>query len=309
MVRTLIVDVMGCIQPTQRASRGKTVILAVKTVKTSVSFVNSKVYNAGVPAKFMKVALITGGVRGIGLGISKSLLAEGYDLALCGSRSVDQVGESLAELRELHDDRRIGYYQCDVANRHARLRLVEAIQSDFKRLNLLVNNAGVAAKVRDDLLNMTEENYDWLMKINLQGPFFLTQDVACWMVEQKLMSPSFFGCIVNISSISATTVSVSRGEYCLSKAAVSMATQLWAIRLAEYGIPVYEIRPGLIRSDMTAPVTEKYDKLIAEGLIPQHRWGEPADVGRAVAMLARGELAYSTGQVIMVDGGMMISQL
>jgi len=257
----------------------------------------------------MKVALITGGVRGIGLGISKSLLAEGYDLALCGSRGVDQVGEPLAELRSPAADRKVAYYQCDIGNHEDRLRLVESVRRDFKQLNLLVNNAGVTAKVRDDVLTMTEENYDWLMKINLQGPFFLTQNVVKWMLEQKTTSPEFFGCIVNISSISATVASLNRGEYCMSKAALSMTTQLWAVRLAEYGIPVYEVRPGLIRSDMTASATEKYNKLIAEGLVPQHRWGEPVDIGRAVAMLSRGELAYSTGQVIMVDGGMMIPTL
>ena len=257
----------------------------------------------------MKVALVTGGVRGIGLGISKSLLAEDYDLALCGSRAVDQVGEALTDLRSQRDDRKIAYYQCDVGNRDDRLRLVESVRRDFKQLNLLVNNAGVTAKVRDDVMTMTEEHYDWLMKINLQGPFFLTQDVVKWMLEQKAASPVFFSCIVNISSISATVASLNRGEYCMSKAALSMTTQLWAIRLAEYGIPVYEVRPGLIRSDMTASATAKYDKLIAEGLIPQNRWGESVDVGCAVAMLARGELAYSTGQVIMVDGGMMIPKL
>ena len=236
-------------------------------------------------------------------------MPEGYDLALCGSRSVDQVAEPLAELRSLAVDRKVVYYQCDIASREDRLQLVKSVRRDFKRLNLLVNNAGVAARVRDDLLTMTEENYDWLMKINLQGPFFLTQDVAKWMLEQKAERPEFFGCVVNISSISATVVSPNRGEYCMSKAALSITTQLWAIRLAGCGIPVYEIRPGLIRSDMTAPVTEKYDKLIAEGLVPQQRWGESADVGRAVAMLARGELAYSTGQVITVDGGMTIPTL
>ena len=277
-----------------------------ETVKHHLYFTR---YVYGVTESTMKVALVTGGVRGIGLGISKSLLAEGYDLALCGSRSVDLVGAPLAELRRQVADRKIAYYQCDVGNREERLQLVESVRRDFKQLHLLVNNAGVAAKVRDDLLTMTEENYDWLMKINLQGPFFLTQDVVKWMLEQKTASPEFFACIVNISSISATVASLNRGEYCLSKAALSMATRLWAVRLAEYGIPVYEIRPGLIRSDMTAAVTEKYDKLIAEGLVPQHRWGEPVDVGRAVAMLARGELAYSTGQVIMVDGGMMIPKL
>ncbi len=257
----------------------------------------------------MKVAIVTGGVRGIGLGISKSLLAEGYDLAVCGSRDVDQVAEPLAELRKLNDKRRIVYYRCDIGNRDDRLRFVESVRSDFKKVDLLVNNAGVTAKIRDDVLTMTEENYDWLMKINLQGPFFLTQDVAKWMIERKNDDPDFFGCVINISSISATHASLNRGEYCMSKAAVSMATRLWAIRLAEHGIPVYEIQPGLIRSDMTVSAVEKYDKLIAEGLVLQRRWGEPADIGRAVAMLARGELAYSTGQVILVDGGMAVPKL
>ena len=257
----------------------------------------------------MKVALVTGGIRGIGRGISESLLTEGYDLALCGSRPVEQVGDPLAELRRQTVDRKIVYYQCDIGNRDDRQRLIESVRRDFKQLHLLVNNAGVTAKVRDDLLTVTEENYDWLMKINLQGPFFLTQAVVQWMLEQQATFPEFFGCIVNISSISATVASRNRGEYCMSKAALSMATQLWAIRLAEHGIPVYEIRPGLIRSDMTAPAVEKYNRIIAEGIVPLRRWGEGGDVGRAVAMLARGELAYSTGQVIMVDGGMTIPTL
>jgi NAD(P)-dependent dehydrogenase (short-subunit alcohol dehydrogenase family) len=258
----------------------------------------------------MKTALITGGLRGIGLGISKSLLAEGYSLALCGSREIDQVSQELHHLKsQCSENQKTAYYRCDIGNRHDRQELVQKIRCDFHQLNLLVNNAGVAAKVRDDILTMTEENYDWLMKINAQGPFFLTQAIAQWMIEQKETNSEFFASIINISSISATAASLNRGEYCMSKAALSMTTQLWSLRLAEYGISVYEIRPGLIQSDMTASVTEKYSKLINDGFVPQRRWGVPEDVGRAVAMLARGDLAYSTGQVIMIDGGMMIPKL
>jgi NAD(P)-dependent dehydrogenase (short-subunit alcohol dehydrogenase family) len=174
---------------------------------------------------------------------------------------------------------------------------------------VLVNNAGVAPKVRADILEATEESYEWVMKINLQGPYFLTQAAANWMVEQKKQDASFSGCIVNISSVSSTVASPSRGEYCLSKAGVSMATKLWAARLGEFNIPVYEIRPGIIQTDMTATVKEKYDKLIGQGLLVQSRWGQPGDIGKAVAMLVRGDLAYSTGQVIMVDGGQTVQRL
>lgn len=251
----------------------------------------------------MRTALVTGGARGIGLGISHCLAREGWNLALCGTRSAETVQDVIATLETEAPAAKICYYPCDIANTEARAELVKAVFEEFGTLELLVNNAGVGAKVRADILEMTEENYEWLMKINLQGPFFLTQAVARRMQEQS------FGCIINISSISATVASVSRGEYCLSKAGVSMATQLWAVRLAEFGIPVYEIRPGIIHSDMTAAVTEKYDRLIAEGLVLQKRWGFPEDVGKAVAMLARGDLAYSTGQVILVDGGMLVERL
>lgn len=259
----------------------------------------------------MRTALITGGARGIGLGIAKALLAEKFHLALCGTKDVEHVIGVLDELRAGVDtSRKIVYYRCNIADTNDRDLLLRSVKNDFGALHVLVNNAGVAAKVRDDLLTMKEENYEWLMRINLQGPFFLTQAVAAWMVEQRqTVGKNHSGCIVNVSSISATVASVSRGEYCMSKAAVSMATNLWAIRLAEFGIPVYEIRPGLIHTDMTSAVTDKYDKLIAGGLVPQQRWGESEDVGRAVAMLARGDLPYSTGQVLMIDGGMTIPTL
>jgi 3-oxoacyl-[acyl-carrier protein] reductase len=201
------------------------------------------------------------------------------------------------------------YCRADVTDKNARAGMMGEIRKRFGRLNVLVNNAGVAPKVRADILEATEESYEWVMKINLQGQYFLTQAAASWMVEQKKADASFVGCIVNISSVSATVASTSRGEYCISKAGVSMATQLWAARLGEFNIPVYEIRPGIIQTDMTAAVKEKYDRLIGQGLLVQARWGVPEDIGKAVAMLARGDLAYSTGQVIMVDGGQTVQRL
>ncbi len=195
------------------------------------------------------------------------------------------------------------YCQCDVADRAAREKMLDAIRQKFGRLDVLVNNAGIAPKVRADILDATEESFEQLIRTNLQGPYFLTQSVAKWMIKQKR------GCIINVSSISAQVASVNRGDYCISKAGVAMATQLWAVRLGEHGIPVYEVRPGIIQTDMTAGVKEKYDKLIAGGLLVQSRWGLPEDVGKAVAALARSDFPYSTGQVVMVDGGMTVARL
>lgn len=255
----------------------------------------------------MKVALVTGGSRGIGLGVVRHLAAEGWSLVICGMRPEAQVAEVMGELRATGAD--VLYCQADVSHRGARAELLGATQKRHGQLNLLVNNAGVAPKVRADILEATEESYDRVMSTNLKGPYFLTQAAASWMIAQRQADPAYEGCIVNISSISATVVSVHRGEYCLSKAGVSMATQLWAARLGEYGIPVYEVRPGVILTDMTSSVQQKYDELIAEGLTVQPRWGYPDDVGQAVAMLARRDLPYSTGQVIMVDGGLTIPRL
>lgn len=259
----------------------------------------------------IRTALITGGARGIGRGVAESLAREGWNLALCGTRAPEDVGQAVREIAAIarENDASVKYYTCDVANTVQRQQLLADVYTDCGEVNLLVNNAGVGARVRGDLLEMTEENYEWLMRINLQGPFFLTQEVARRMIRMKSRNPALTGCVVNVSSISATVASTNRGEYCLSKAGVSMATKLWAVRLAEEGIPVYEIRPGLIRTDMTTGAVAKYDKLIAEGLVPANRWGFPEDVGRAVAMLARGDLPYSTGQVIMIDGGMQIERL
>lgn len=254
-----------------------------------------------------RVALVTGGARGIGLGIAWSLAREGLDLALCGVRPAEAVAAVLEELRA--GGAEVLYCQADVADAGARRVLVARVREHFGRLHVLVNNAGVAPAVRADLLEATEESYDRVMGINLKGPYFLTQAVARWMIEQRAQDPAYRAAVVNVGSISATTVSTARGEYCLSKAGVAMATQLWAVRLGEFGIPVYEVRPGLIRSDMTKPAIEKYDRLIAGGLCVEPRWGLPEDVGRAVAMLVRGDLAYGTGQVVMVDGGMTLQRL
>lgn len=254
-----------------------------------------------------KVALVTGAGRGIGLGIAKCLARDGNDLVVCDIHDEPVVAGALEELRAV--GAAVLYCRADVTDPNARVAMVDSIRSRFGRLNVLVNNAGVAPQVRADILDATEESYERVMRINLQGPYFLTQLVARWMVEQKRQDAAFQACIVNLSSVSATVASPSRGEYCISKAGVSMATRLWAARLGEFGIPVYEIRPGIIQTDMTAGVKQKYDKLISEGLLIQARWGQPDDVGRAVAMMARGDIAYSTGQVILVDGGMTVPRL
>jgi 3-oxoacyl-[acyl-carrier protein] reductase len=253
------------------------------------------------------VALITGGSRGIGYGCARELAAQGFDLAIAGRRPESDCAEAMDTLREM--GAQVLYAVCDVSDSDQRQALIEAVRAKFGRLHVLVNNAGVAPRDRRDILEATEESYDFVMGINLKGPYFLTQLAATWMVEQKQAQADYWGCIINVSSISATVVSVNRGEYCLSKAGVSMATQLWAARLAEFDLPVYEVRPGVIATDMTAGVTERYDKVIADGGIPIRRWGQPEDVGKAVAALAGGAFAYTTGQVVMVDGGMTIPQL
>jgi NAD(P)-dependent dehydrogenase (short-subunit alcohol dehydrogenase family) len=254
-----------------------------------------------------KVALITGGTRGIGLGISRALAAEGFDLALNGQRAEQEVRGVLNELSESGSD--VIYCRGNLGNPEERRSIWHQVLEHFGRVNLLVNNAGMAPRVRKDLLETGEESYREVMDVNLTGPFFLTQQAARHMVEKKESDPGFSACIVNISSVSATLASVNRGEYCISKAGMSMMTQLFAVRLGESGIPVFEVRPGVTQTDMTAGVKEKYDRMIAEGLTLQKRWGLPEDVGKAVASLARGDMAYSTGQVIMVDGGMTIGRL
>lgn len=252
-------------------------------------------------------ALVTGGARGIGLGISRALAREGTNLAIFGRRQDDDVRAAIAELRTLGVE--VLYCSGDIGSSADRRRVLAEIRAALGPLNLLVNNAGVAPKVRADILDATEESFEWVLRTNLQGPYFLTQAVAREMIEARRADAAFPACIVNVSSISATVASPSRGEYCISKAGVSMATQLWAARLGEFGIPVFEVRPGVIMTDMTAAVKDKYDRLIGQGLCLQSRWGNPDDVGKAVAMLARGDLPYSTGQVLMVDGGLTVPRL
>jgi len=255
-----------------------------------------------------KTALITGAGRGIGLGITEKLASEGFNIVICDIWPESDIAPKLAELESKYGVQGL-YCKCDVSSSEDRELMMKEIVAKFGVLNVLVNNAGVAPKVRADIMNMTEESYDRVMSINLKGPYFLTQIVAKHMTEIKTSNPEFTGCIINIGSVSADTASISRGEYCLSKAGVTMATKLWASRLGEYDIPVYEIRPGVIKTDMTSTVTEKYDKLIAEGLTIQPRWGYPEDIAKAAVMLARGDLAYSSGQIINVDGGMQVSRL
>lgn len=254
-----------------------------------------------------KVALVTGGSRGIGLGVALALARAGFDVAINGRRGENDVRESLTAIAEAGAASL--YCRADVANLADHAPMLDAVRARFGRLDLLVNNAGVAPSVRADILDATPESFDRLISINLRGPYFLTQVAAKWMIEQRDAIAGYRGCIINVSSISATVASINRGDYCLSKAGVAMATNLWAVRLAEFGIDVYEVRPGIIATDMTAGVKEKYDTLIAEGLTVEKRWGTPADVGKAVASLASGAFPYATGQVVMIDGGLTLERL
>jgi 3-oxoacyl-[acyl-carrier protein] reductase len=254
-----------------------------------------------------KVALITGGSRGIGLGIARQLVLKDFNLALNGVRDPAQVEGVLAELRSHGPE--VNYYQGNIGHAEDRRQIVDNVMAEMGRIDVLVNNAGIAPKERKDILETTEESFDHVLGVNLRGTFFLTQLVANLMVGQKQENADVFNCIINVTSISATIASVNRGEYCISKAGTGMVTALFAARLGEFDIPVYEIRPGIIKTDMTAGVKAKYDKLLENDLCVQARWGEPEDVGKVVASLAEGSFPYSTGQVIMVDGGLSLPRL
>ena len=254
-----------------------------------------------------KVALITGGSRGIGYGIAKQLAAHGFDLAINGMRDVESVQDVLKNL--IDSGANTIYCQGDISSEQDRTRIFQKVKDHFGRLHVLVNNAGIAPRERRDILESSEESFDRVISTNLKGSYFMTQCAANWMIKQKESAMAFSGCIITISSVSATVVSTNRGEYCISKAGLSMVTQLFAARLGEFDIPVYEVRPGVISTDMTAGAKEKYDKLIEEGLCVQKRWGNPEDVGKAVGALAMGSFTYSTGQVFMVDGGLTIQRL
>lgn len=255
----------------------------------------------------LPVALITGGSRGIGFGIALELAKARFNLVINGVRDQKFVQPVIDGLKMFGIE--VVYAQGDVSKKEDREKILQTVISEFGHLNVLVNNAGIAPRERLDILEASEEIYDEVLETNLKGPYFLTQLFARHMVEMKKKSPDFSSCIINVSSVSATVASINRGEYCISKAGIAMATKLWAARLGEFNIPVYEIQPGVIKTDMTSAVTEKYDRLFEQGLTIQKRWGLPEDIGKVAAAMATGMLPYSTGQVVLVDGGMTIQRL
>lgn len=253
-----------------------------------------------------RTALVTGGSRGIGLGIAERLLTDGYLVVINGVRDRGAVADTLETLSRLGS---VTYVAADVGSAEGRSRLVGETLAAVGRLDVLINNAGITSPGRKDILDTAEEDLDTVLAVNLKGPFFLTQSVARHMIEEREADPGFRGRIVNITSISAVIASPNRSEYCISKAGMSMTTMLWATRLAEYGIDVFEVRPGVIQTDMTAPVAEKYESLIEDGLTLERRFGMPEDVAAVVAALANGDIPYSTGQILTVDGGLTIARL
>lgn len=279
-----------------------------------------------------QVALITGASRGIGRGIALELAKLGFDLVVnyAGNETAarETASACIASAQAAGKSIRVEICQADISVSADRQKLIDFTRSTIGRLDLLVNNAGVAPNVRADILDAGEESFDRLININVKGPYFLTQLAAKWMIDlvgtrsiASQTSPTavqdqgrggtrpYHPKIITISSISAYTASTNRGDYCIAKAALSMLTPLFASRLAEHGINVYEVRPGVIATDMTGPVKEKYDKLIADGLTPIQRWGTPEDIGRAVAAIAQDLLPFSTGEVINVDGGFHLRRL
>jgi NAD(P)-dependent dehydrogenase (short-subunit alcohol dehydrogenase family) len=254
-----------------------------------------------------RTALVTGGTRGIGFGIARALAQEGWRLALGGMRPEPEARGALHELRALGAE--VHYLPGDLAQRDDRVRIAAGARAALGPINALVNNAGRGPRVRADLLESSEESFEELLRVNLQGPYFLTQEIARHQVEQRRIDPAFSASIVFVTSVSAEMASPNRGEYCVSKAGLSMAARLFAARLAEHAIPVFEVRPGIIATDMTAGVRDVYDRRIADGLVPERRWGQPDDVGRAVAALVRGDVPYATGTIVNVDGGLSIPRL
>lgn len=253
------------------------------------------------------VALITGGTRGIGLGIARALARDGWDLALCGMRPEEAVRDVLEELRAAGAG--VLYCATDVSRTADHAALIDEVRERWGGLNGLINNAGRAPRVRADLLDATEESFEEVLRTNLHGPYLLTQRVARLLMTQKQQHPDAVAAVVFVTSVSAEMVSINRGEYCVSKAGLAMAARLFAVRLAEHQIPVYDVRPGIITTDMTAAARELYDKRIADGLIPERRWGTADDVGRVVAALLRGDLPYASGTIVHVDGGLSIPRL
>jgi NAD(P)-dependent dehydrogenase (short-subunit alcohol dehydrogenase family) len=258
------------------------------------------------------VALITGASRGVGRGIAIELARHGYDIAAAATKADPnntEKGLYEVKIRVEESGQRFAPLVGNIASIDDHERMIREVLDAFGSIDVLVNNAGVAPEKRLDVLDAEPESYDRVMAINLRGPLFFSQAIARQMIKQVQAGASFKPIMVFITSISANTVSPNRVEYCVSKAGLSMVAQTFAVRLAEYGINVYEIRPGIIATDMTSGVREKYDKLIAEGLLLQRRWGLPEDIGKAVAGLVEGYFAYSTGAVIEVGGGFSILRL
>ncbi len=244
------------------------------------------------------VAVITGGTRGIGLGIANELLKNEFTV-LIASRS---ESDELIDLKNKYGEK-VYFISCDISKENDIDNLVLYAEEKFDKIDLLVNNAGVAPKERKDILEITGDDFDYVMDINLKGTFFVTQKMAQLLVKNEKSR------IVNISSMSSYTASVNRGEYCISKAGISMITKLFATRLAENGVSVFEIRPGIIETDMTAKVKEKYEKMIAEGITPIKRMGKPEDIGKCVVSIANGNFDFCTGTVIDCDGGFCVRNL
>jgi 3-oxoacyl-[acyl-carrier protein] reductase len=248
------------------------------------------------------VALVTGAARGIGRAIALALAGTGFDVVVNDLAETEEAAATLEGIRERGG--KAAFVAADIANLDGHEAFVEQAFAAFGRLDCLVNNAGVGALSRGDLLDVSPESYDRCLNVNLRGPFFLTQRVARRMLEDPRPEGAPPRSIVNITSVNADIPSLNRGEYCVSKAGASMMTQLFAQRLAPHGIAVFEIRPGIIRTEMTAPATEYYDRAIASGITPIARWGEPEDIGCTVATLVAGGLSFTVGQVVCVDGGL-----
>ena len=258
------------------------------------------------------VALVTGASRGLGRGIACELAKRGFSVAVNYAGNATAADETVTLCTRLRSSslQKFVSIKADIGSGADRARLLDRTLDAFGRIDALVNNAGIGPRVRADVTETSEESFHEVLRVNLEGPFFLTQSVVNNWLNAGVRSalPNGFTVIFN-SSISANTASINRAEYCISKAGLAMVTQLWAVRLAEHGINVYELRPGIMATDMTAPVKGKYDQLFAEGLVPQKRWGEPEDVGRAVGALLAGEFPYSTGEVIYIDGGFHLRRL
>jgi len=257
-------------------------------------------------------ALVTGASRGLGRGIAEALAGDGFDVAIhyATNRAAAEETQAACRRRAPRPEQRFVVVGGNVADAGDRGRIVAGTLAALGRVDALVNNAGMAPRVRADILDATEESFDELIAVNLRGPYFLSQAVARHWLERRgeCRLPGGYK-LVFVSSISASMASLNRGDYCVSKAGLAMAAKLWAARLSADGVQVFEVRPGIMRTDMTASVREKYDRMIADGLVPQGRWGTAEDVGRTVAALMAGGLPFSTGDVINVDGGLHLERL